>query len=139
VDKIKLKFGDYITIFLIISIGVFGFWSNFQGGGGSETRYAVIHVENELIAELSMPPGEAYRYTFNFGPDNEHTGEVEVDDGRIRMEPLPVEISPRLIHFHTGWIEHSYQRIVCLPNRVVVSFRETPSSNGEPVLDSVTF
>ena len=137
--KIKLKIGDYITIFLVMSIGVFGFWLNSQGVGSSENKYAVIHVENELIAELSLPPGKSYSYSFNFGPNNEHTGEVEIDDGRIRMEPLPVEISPRLIHFHTGWIEHSYQRIVCLPNKVVVSFRETPSSARQDAIDSVTF
>jgi len=134
-----MKFGDYITIFITLSVGLFGFWFNIQDGGGPATKYAVIHVENELIAELSMPPGESFSYSFNFGSQNQHTAEVEIEDGRIRMEPLPVEISPRLIHFHTGWIEHPYERIVCLPNRVVVSFRDTPTSSTGFALDGVTY
>ena len=137
-EKLKIKPGDYLVMAVIVFAGLFGFWNNLSAEG-SATKYAVIYVENEKVAELSLPPGESYEFSFTFGDNNQHTGTVIVDDGRIRMEALPVEISPRLIHYYTGWIEHSYQSIVCLPNRIMVVFRETDPGQGELMVDGVTY
>ncbi|HQD06991.1 MAG TPA: hypothetical protein PKX19_09470 [Bacillota bacterium] len=35
-------------------------------------------------------------------------------------------------------MEHSYQSIVCLPNRLMVIFTSAPSENGEN-LDGITY
>ena len=60
---------------------------------------------------------------------------LEVNEGRVRILPMNVEICPNQICSKTGWIEASTQSIVCLPNRLVV----TIVSPIKPVVDGVSF
>ena len=138
-QKMKIKIADYFIVGFILFLGLAGLWFNVQEAGASGQKYAVIYLENEQIAELSLSPGESFEYTFNFGDDEEHTARVEIDDGKVRMLPMGEELCPRGICAHTGWIEHSYEHIICLPNRIKISFVEGTADQNDRDLDGVTY
>lgn len=136
---LKIKKTDYIVITAILVWGLVGFWFNIQQAGAAEHKYATIYVQNEQIAELSLSEADSYEYSFDFGPENEHTALVEVEEGRIRMLPLEDDICPRQICSHTGWIEYAYEKIVCLPNQIMVVFNESSRGTTREDLDGVTY
>ncbi len=137
-EKLKIKLTDYLVIIAILVWGAAGFWFNLQQVSAAERKYATIYIENQQVAELSLAPGETYNYSFQFGNEKEHTAYVEIEDGKVRMLPIDEELCPSAICSHTGWIEHEYESIVCLPNRIVVVFSEIPEGNDEGI-DGVTF
>ncbi len=117
-----IKKSDYVIITAILVWGLVGFWFNIQQAGAAQHKYATIYVQNEQVAELSLSETDSYEHSFDFGPDNEYTALVEVEEGRIRMLPLESDICPKHICSHTGWIEYSYEKIVCLPNQIMITF-----------------
>lgn len=137
-EKLKIKFTDYIVILAILIWGTAGFWFNLQQVNAAERKYATIYIENQQVAELSLAPGETYNYSFQFGSEKEHTAHLEIEDGKVRMLPIDEELCPNAICSHTGWIEHEYESIVCLPNRIMVVFSDIPGGNDEGI-DGVTF
>ncbi len=137
--ELKLKVADFFVVGLILLIGAAGFWFNLQEAGAVEHKYAAIYLENEKVVELSLANDDAFEYKFGFGKDDRHEATVEVKDGRVRMLPLDEELCPKGICTHTGWISHSYESIVCLPNRIMVVFTEAPAGNGDNDIDGVTY
>lgn len=137
--KLKFKIADYLVIGIILITGLAGFWFNIQEAGAAGRKYALIYVQNEQVAELSLTPGDSFNYELNFGDRNQHTAVIEIEDGRIRMLPMDEELCPRSICSHTGWISYSYESIVCLPNQIMVAFSETPISEAENGIDGVTY
>ncbi|MDY6825660.1 MAG: NusG domain II-containing protein [Bacillota bacterium] len=135
----KIRVADYLIVGLILVIGVTGFWFNLNEVRAAENKYARIYVQNRLVAELSLPPGDSFTYEFKFGDKGQHTAVIEVDDGRIRMLPLSEDLCPQGICSHTGWIEHSYESIVCLPNQIMIVFVEDSFEKEERDIDGVTF
>ncbi len=134
--KLKIQIADYLVVGVILFLGLSGLWFNLQNASAAEQKYAVITVENEQVAELSLRPGESMSYTFQFGEKDQHTAEVEVEDGRIRMLPLPGGLCPKAICSHTGWIENSYESIVCLPNQIMINLDSATAEDEE--IDGVT-
>ena len=134
-QKLQLKPADYIIIGLLIIAGLAGFWYNYHQGGQGQQKYAVIYVDNQVVAELSLNDSDHYQYSFPFGNGAQHEAVIEVDGGRVRMLEMDTSLCPRGICAHTGWIEHSYESIVCLPNRIMIVFREADSDG----LDGITF
>ena len=137
-EKLKFKIIDFVIIALLLIWGLGGFWFNIRQVSAAERKYAAVFVDNQKIAELSLAPAEAYTYTFSFGEQNEHRASLEIDGGRIRMLPLEESLCPNAVCSHTGWISHDYESIVCLPNRIMVVFIETPKAEDEGI-DGVTF
>lgn len=137
-DKLKIKFTDYIVITVILIWGAAGFWFNLQQVSAAERKYATIYVENSQVAELSLAPGETYSYSFPFGNESEHTAYIEIEDSKVRMLPMGEELCPNAICSHTGWIEYEYESIVCLPNRIIIVFSDIPGGTDDGI-DGVTF
>lgn len=135
--KLKIKPADYILAGVILAWGLVGFWFNIQQASASEQKYAVIYVQNQQIAELSLAEEDHFSYSFKFG-EEEHTALVEIEEGRIRMMPLEGDVCPKNICSHTGWIEYSYESIVCLPNQIMIVFTDI-AGNSEDGLDGVTY
>ncbi len=101
-QTIKLKLLDYLIVVSLLLTGIIGFYYNLSAKDTGVKKYVIVFVKNEKIAELSLPPGEAYNYSLVFGDHNQYTAELEINDGQIRMLPLPISISPRQIHAQTG-------------------------------------
>lgn len=136
--KFKFKITDLVIIVLLLVWGLTGFWFNLKQASAAERKYAAVYVDNRKVAELSLGPEEAYEYKFSFGEHFEHTACLEIDGGRIRMLPLEEKLCPNAVCSHTGWITHDYESIVCLPNRIMIVFIETPKAEDEGI-DGVTF
>ncbi len=137
--KLKIKKADYMLVLAILVLGIAGFWFNIQGVGAEEQKYASVYVQNEQVAELSLSSGDQFSYTFNFGSQDQYTAHLEVEDGRIRMQTLDEDICPKHICSHTGWIEYSYEKIVCLPNQIMITFNESTRGSDSEEVDGVTY
>ncbi len=137
--NLKVKFTDYIIVGTIVVLGVTGFWFNIQNVSAADHKYATIYVENQPVAELSLTPGDQFSYSFTFGDNDQHKAFIEIDDRRIRMLEMDDHLCPKKICSHTGWIEYSYQSIVCLPNKIMIAFSETASGDIGENLDGVTY
>lgn len=135
-EKLRLKFADYVVIAVLLLAGCAGLWQNLQRGVSAQ-KYLTIYVDNRAVAELSIAPEDRFTYSFPYD-QGRHEAVLEIEGGRVRMLPLPEELCPRGICAHTGWIDCSYESIVCLPNRIMIVFSHAPSGKGGGI-DSITF
>ncbi|MEW5921772.1 MAG: NusG domain II-containing protein [Bacillota bacterium] len=131
----KLTFYDKLFTILVVvfSLGLFVF--NLQISAGPARQYITVHVDNEFVMEISFDESTEKQVVFPFGAAKEHTAVLEISGGKVRMLPMAKELCPRGICSHTGWISRYYQSIVCVPNRIVVSFSEQKNDR----IDGVTF
>lgn len=136
--KLRLKIADYLVVGFILTWGLAGFWFNVQGVDAAEQKYATIYVENIKVTEISLATGDQFTHNFQFGKNGEYTAVLEIESGRIRMMPLDEGLCPKAICSHTGWIEYSYESIVCLPNQIMIVFNE-PSAGEDEGIDGVTY
>jgi len=136
---IKIKTADYLVIAVLLLWGVAGFWLNWQTAGAAGPKYAKVFVQNRQVAELSLTSGDKFEYTLSFGENNQYAATIEIDDGRIRMLPLSEDLCPRAVCSHTGWIEYSYESIVCLPNQIVILFSDSSRPGEDEGIDSITY
>jgi len=65
------------------------------------------------------------------GSDTKSSYMLEVDHGRIRVSAADC---PDLICFHQGWRSGGMLPIVCLPNRIVVTFEGRSSDDVDAVV-----
>lgn len=135
VTSMRLTFYDkmFIAMIVLFSLGLFVF--NLQTSAGARRQYISVHVDNEFMMEVSIDESTARQVVFPFGAAREHNAVLEISAGRVRMLPMEAELCPRGICFHTGWISRGYQSIVCVPNRIVVSF----TGEKDVDVDGVTF
>lgn len=137
--SIKIKILDYLVIIALLLWGAVGFWFNWQEASAAGSKYARIFVQNRQVAELSLATGDKFDYTLSFGENNQHRATIEIDDGKIRMLPLSEDLCPRSVCSHTGWIEYTYESIVCLPNQIVIVFSDSSRPGEAEGIDSVTY
>lgn len=136
-ERLRLKTADYVIIAVLLLAGCAGLWLNLQRSGASQQKYLIIQVDNRAVAELSFAPEDCFTYTLPYD-QGRRRATLEIKDGRVRMLPLPEELCPRGICSHTGWIAHSYESIVCLPNRIMIAFSQAPGG-GDGDVDSITY
>ncbi len=126
---------DKAFIVIILGLSLLGFYVNFTFDMGMEQRYITIHVDNELVKEISFNEITDQEVPIAFGSNNQHEAVVEIVNGKVRMLPIDDELCPRGICSHTGWIDRGYQSIVCVPNRIVVGFSDASVED----VDAVTY
>ena len=137
--SLRIKVADYLVIVVLVLWGVTGFWLNWQEASAAGPKYARVFLQNRQVEELSLTPGDKFDYTLFFGENNQYTATIEIDDGRIRMLPLAEDLCPRAVCSHTGWIEYSYESVVCLPNQIVIVFSDSSRPGEVEGIDSVTY
>lgn len=86
-----------------------------------EEEYVVIKINNQLIEKIPINNDTETTYSFNF---NNEVGTIEISNGSVRMEKMDRTICPNQICSDTGWISKTYENIVCLPNRIIVTIEE---------------
>lgn len=125
----KIKKGDYVVAAgVLLLVGALLLINRYmmvlQPAGG----HASVEVENEFVTDVSLQEG-APRYTPISLPRGEAL--LEVEEGKIRVLPMPREICPLNICSSVGWIDKPGQAIICLPNRMII----TVSGEEEDPLD----
>ena len=131
----RLTFYDkmFATLVFVFSLGLFVL--NLQISASPGRQYITIQVDNEFVMEVSFDESTAKQVAVPFGAAGEHSALLEISAGRVRMLPMEEELCPRGICSHTGWISRGFQSIVCVPNRIVVSF----AGEKDAGVDGVTF
>ncbi len=99
-------------IILIASFAVLGLVLLLVMRPSSENgSTAVVHVDGVIVARF--PLSEDGVHVLNDGLNT-----IEIKDGKVRMMEAHC---PNHECVHQGWISRSYQSIVCLPNKLVVT------------------
>jgi hypothetical protein len=96
----------------------------YKTGG---TDVVAVQVDGEEVVRSSLT--EDRRFSVD-GPLGET--EIEIKGKRVRVVDSPCR---KKICVHTGWIDKSYQTIICVPNRVVIHLF---SGSGKDKLDGIT-
>lgn len=128
-NTFKLRHGDKILIYIILGFSILLTGFIMLLNPNNENSEVVIRVENKLVRKVPLVSTEANKlYEFEF--DN-NIGYIEVKDGKVRMLVMDREICPEAICSDTGWIDKSYQSIVCLPNKIIVTLEGTKKAVNE--------
>lgn len=107
-NKNDLKLILVIAIIVIISfICLLLFKDN-------SSKQALVYYEDEVVLKIDLSLKGEHEYRVNG-----YNGEIVIKtkDNKIRVEE---ENSPLHICSTQGWIEESYEVLVCLPNKVVI-------------------
>ncbi len=136
ISRYPLKWGDIIVIVLFVFLGAGGFMFNYHYGTGEGPKYVEVHVDHELVKEISLNPGQEEVYRIPFDSGNEHEAELEVKKGRVRMLPMEPDLCPRGICSHTGWISRKGESITCVPNNIFVVIK---TAEEEKEVDEITY
>lgn len=130
---IKLTFYDKFFIIFVIFLSLLGFIVNSTFEAGAQHEYLTIQVEGEVFMEFSFDEGMEKKVEIPIGEGNGERAILEVKDGRARMLPISEELCPQGICTHTGWISRRYQSIVCVPNRIVVTFSDETTEDVDGI------
>jgi hypothetical protein len=117
-----------ILLISVVSMGIIKFKSS------SEKSNIVIQVDNKVEKKIPFNRLENKTYDFTF---NNHIGTIEVKDGKVRMLEMSKDICPNAICSDTGWIETTFQSIVCLPNKIVVKIEGVTDNQKNNQVDII--
>ena len=98
-----------------------------------EGKYVVVNLDSKIIYRtqlLESPESEFFEFDFEYGGEA-YTGKLEMKDGRVKLHRLSDKISPLSIHTDMGWIKESYQMIICLPIKLLVTIEEYKAEEDE--------
>lgn len=88
----------------------------------------VIQVDNKVVKEIALNySSEIKTNEFNF---NGNIAYIESKNGSVRLLEMSKELCPNSICSDTGWIDQSYQSIVCLPNQIIITIEEGETDKG---------
>ena len=110
---------ERIIVIVIVLLSLLAIGIPMLAKSNHQNSYIVINVDNKVVKKIPMNnSNESKRYDYNF---KNNIGYIEVKNGRVRMVEMSKELCPNNICSDTGWIDKTYQSIVCLPNRIIVT------------------
>ncbi|HHV75076.1 MAG TPA: NusG domain II-containing protein [Thermoanaerobacterium sp.] len=122
--EIVTKYDKFLIVFLlIISASSLFLLPKIMANKITTMNNIEIKVNGKLVKTVIVNRKSQPKYIkFKFGKS---IGIIETRNGMVRMLPMDKNICPQGICSKTGWIKESYQSIVCLPNKIVVSFSKS--------------
>lgn len=101
-----------VALVALISLGILNIYMRKE----QNEEFALLTQGSEQLLKISLNKEDGiYPFSYSGGE-----GSLEVKSGKVRMLPMDLSICPRSICSDTGWIENSYQSIICLPNSLIV-------------------
>lgn len=91
-----------------------------------EGKFVVVNLDGIEIYRIPLEEhteSKYFEFDFEYGGEG-YTGRLEMKDGRVKLHRLSDTISPLSIHTDMGWIKESYQMIICLPIKLLVTIEE---------------
>lgn len=111
--------GDKLLIGILIVIITFSMFYISGSAIDESNAKVIVQVEGKQVAKFHLNMDKQPKnYDFKFG---EHIGTLQMQEGRVRILPMNLDICPGKVCSDTGWIQESYQMIVCLPNKIMVT------------------
>lgn len=115
----KMTLGDRILIGIIIILSISSMFYITRTKIDSLESDVIVRFDGNEVAKVTLNiDKQSKTYDFRFG---KNVGTIEILEGRVRMLPMDLKICPERICSDTGWIQYSYQMIVCLPNKIIVT------------------
>ncbi|ABR46585.1 conserved hypothetical protein [Alkaliphilus metalliredigens QYMF] len=119
--------GDKILIFAILALSVASIFAIPRLlTTVEEGKMVVVNLDGTVIHRFPLeesPEAEFLEFPFEVRGQS-YTGKIEMKDGRVMLHRLSDDISPLSIHTDMGWISESYQMIVSLPIRLIITIEE---------------
>ncbi len=112
---------DWILAFSILSVSV-GISLSLSAQASHAGTSALVYCDGRLIATYELSSDRIVAV-----PAAGHEIKLEIRGGRIRIVDADC---PRQICEHTGWISRANQRIVCVPNKILIEVKGQPSGAG---------
>lgn len=81
----------------------------------------MVEVNNERIMELPLTAKYSDEVIV---PLKNGEATILIEDGKVKVLPLPKHTCPNGICYAMGWIEKPGETIICLPNKMVLSIIE---------------
>lgn len=128
----KITLADKILLTTLVLIALAAYILPILNTRNLSNDTIILKQNDSIILQLTQKEirtGGIFDFEFEGG-----TGQIEVKGKKVRMLPMAKSICPQAICSNTGWIEGYPQTIVCMPNRLVVSFI---SENSK--FDAITF
>lgn len=114
-----------VLLISAISYGVMAF-----SRSNNDDNQIAIQVDEKVVKTIPLNnSNESIIHEFRF---DENIGYIEVQDGKVRMLEMDQAICPNAICSDTGWIQTSFQSIVCLPNKIVVTIKSNQNHPNNP-------
>lgn len=104
-----------VGLILIIVLVVFGLLLIFKN---DNTKNALVYYEDSLVLTIDLGLKGEHTYKV-MGYNGEMI--IKTKDNKIKVEE---ENSPLHLCSKQGWVENSYEVIVCLPNKIVVKIED---------------
>lgn len=103
-------------ILLIISLLILGI---FKLNNKNNPKKAVVYYDNSKVLTIDLSDLKKEEYIING-----YNGDIKIEkeNGQIRVVE---EISPKHLCSKQGWINKSYETIICLPNKVVIDIEDS--------------
>ena len=125
-----MKKGDILIILITILISIASILFLMLGNEETENKLVVLKIGGDTIKTIAIDGKTEGTYDFQFG---NNIGYMEVKAGRVRLLKMDKQICPQQICSLTGWVEKSYETIVCLPNKITVEIEENESIDVDEI------
>jgi len=138
-----IRWGDILLIILValLSLGALFAIPLLLGEANGDGKEIVVAMDGQEIHRFPMPQSDELQlieFPLEVG-GNTYNAVLEAQDGAVRLQRLPDEISPLSIHADMGWIREPYQMIVSLPIRLTISLEYTDESAKFPEIDTMVY
>ncbi len=138
-----IRMGDIILIIMVALLSVGALFAVplvlGEAGGGGKT--IVVTMDGEELYRFPLTDSnELELIEFPLEVDGTtYQAVLEVQDGAVRLQRLPNDISPLSIHADIGWIREPYQMIVSLPVKLYISIIYEEEQEGAPEIDAMVY
>lgn len=94
----------------------------------NDNKKAIIYYDNNIVKEIDLTIKEKQEYIVDG-----YNGEVKIitEDGKIKVE---TENSPLHLCSKQGFIDKTYESIVCLPNKIVIKIISDTNDEYDTVI-----
>lgn len=116
-----------ILLLLIVSVGIFAYQVHLSNTG-SDGVIAEVHINGELVRTIALSDVKE-PYTFEVEGNDGIVNVISVENGRICVSSADC---PDELCVKQGWRSGGVTPIVCLPNRLVINFKNV-SDNGDDI------
>lgn len=125
--RLRLHKGDFLILVLILLLAAGASLPYLLSP--SNILYCIVQQDKKIVRRIRLAQG----YQESFTISGAH-GDVEVEIDGLRVRILQAQC-PDQVCVQTGWLTHTYQSAVCLPNRVIVQL--TGENQREDDLDAI--
>lgn len=116
-----------IVVLLCVSVGIFAY-QVYLSNTVSDGVVAEIYLDGELVRKISLSDVDK-PYTFEVEGEDGIVNVISVEKGRICVSDADC---PDGLCVKQGWRSGGVTPIVCLPNRLVINFKNV-SDNGDDI------